>query len=274
MKHLVQLSIAGSLALGSVAAHANITVGTSSGSTGNVILFADIFNSTGTLVAAYAGDTGATVDSVGAGVKPGTTFDDANLQSFLSQATGNTVLWAVEGGGAHAGAVPYFVTSASSNTTTAITAIGQPSGNTLGQTFYTALTSQAQNINGVLSLNGTPTATSLLGTDDSALSGNGFNPLALSSNLANWGGGTPSFISSSGLGTVASLYTLTAANETGAAVASITPVLGVSLTANGLVYSDLGGGNPPPVPLPAAIWLLGSGLLGLAGIGRRKNTAA
>jgi hypothetical protein len=28
-----------------------------------------------------------------------------------------------------------------------------------------------------------------------------------------------------------------------------------------------------PVPLPAAVWLLGSGLLGLAGIGRRRNAA-
>jgi hypothetical protein len=28
------------------------------------------------------------------------------------------------------------------------------------------------------------------------------------------------------------------------------------------------------VPLPAAVWLLGSGLLGLAGIGRRKKAAA
>jgi len=26
-----------------------------------------------------------------------------------------------------------------------------------------------------------------------------------------------------------------------------------------------------PVPLPGAVWLLGSGLLGLAGIGRRFN---
>lgn len=34
-----------------------------------------------------------------------------------------------------------------------------------------------------------------------------------------------------------------------------------------------GGGAPPAVPVPAAIWLLGSGLLGLVGIGRRKAAA-
>jgi hypothetical protein len=49
-------------------------------------------------------------------------------------------------------------------------------------------------------------------------------------------------------------------------------VLGtVSLTANGLVFSST---QTAPVPLPAAIWLLGSGLLGLFGIGRRKAITA
>lgn len=33
------------------------------------------------------------------------------------------------------------------------------------------------------------------------------------------------------------------------------------------------GGTATPVPVPAAVWLLGSGLLGLVGIGRRKKVA-
>ena len=33
-------------------------------------------------------------------------------------------------------------------------------------------------------------------------------------------------------------------------------------------------GSAPPVPLPAAAWLFGSGLLGLLGIGRRRNAVA
>jgi hypothetical protein len=32
--------------------------------------------------------------------------------------------------------------------------------------------------------------------------------------------------------------------------------------------------DAPAVPVPAAVWLLGSGLAGLAGIGRRKNKKA
>ena len=34
------------------------------------------------------------------------------------------------------------------------------------------------------------------------------------------------------------------------------------------------GGLSAPVPVPAAIWLLGSAMLGLVGIGRRKKGAA
>jgi hypothetical protein len=30
--------------------------------------------------------------------------------------------------------------------------------------------------------------------------------------------------------------------------------------------------DAPPVPLPAAVWLMGSALLGLVGIGRRRST--
>ncbi len=47
-----------------------------------------------------------------------------------------------------------------------------------------------------------------------------------------------------------------------------------TLSATGDLVYAVPGGAPPPVPLPAAVWLLGSGLLGLAGIGRRKMRAA
>lgn len=35
-----------------------------------------------------------------------------------------------------------------------------------------------------------------------------------------------------------------------------------------------GGGGPPAVPLPAAAWLFGSGVVGLAGLARRKMAAS
>jgi hypothetical protein len=47
-----------------------------------------------------------------------------------------------------------------------------------------------------------------------------------------------------------------------------------TLSATGDLTYTVPGSGPPPVPLPAAVWLFGSGLLGLAGIGRRKLVAA
>jgi hypothetical protein len=41
-----------------------------------------------------------------------------------------------------------------------------------------------------------------------------------------------------------------------------------TITITGLTIVD-----PEPVPLPAAVWLFGSGLLGLLGIARRKKRA-
>ena len=44
-------------------------------------------------------------------------------------------------------------------------------------------------------------------------------------------------------------------------------------TSGDLTYNIASAGTAP-VPLPAAVWLLGSGLLGMAGIGRRRRNAA
>lgn len=38
---------------------------------------------------------------------------------------------------------------------------------------------------------------------------------------------------------------------------------------------SIGGGQPPePIPVPAAVWLFGSGLVGLVGVARRKRNTA
>jgi hypothetical protein len=264
MKNLTKLGIAGSLALGSVAAHASIAVPTSTnGYLGNVVLFADIFNGT-TLVAAYAGDTGATVASVGAGTAPTTAFEDSNLSSFLSKAAGNTVVWAVEGGGINASQNPFLVTSS--------TSLGQLQNANNGSTLTsmgTALYDQINSINSTLGNVGS----SLLGTIDNANGGTGFNPQALAADLSNWGGATAN-VAQTGLGSKATLYALTAGGQAITSNSTTTAELTVSLTSNGLVYSALGGGGGTVTPLPAAVWLLGSGLLGLAGVGRRKSKAA
>jgi hypothetical protein len=44
-----------------------------------------------------------------------------------------------------------------------------------------------------------------------------------------------------------------------------------SLSNDSVVFTGNSGGGGSTVPLPAAVWLFGSGLLGLAGVGRRRS---
>ncbi len=69
-----------------------------------------------------------------------------------------------------------------------------------------------------------------------------------------------------GLGTSVPLYGVTGNNGTGTVQSYILGDL--ELTVNGTLETI------SAVPLPAAVWLFASGLLGLAGVGRRRSTAA
>jgi hypothetical protein len=74
----------------------------------------------------------------------------------------------------------------------------------------------------------------------------------------------------SALGTTVNLFGLTGNGSTGAVQSYI---LGTaSLGTNGTL-TLAGNTPPPPVPLPAAVWLFGSGLLGLVGVSRRRKAA-
>lgn len=256
MNSLFKIGVAGALALGgSVAANAAITVGTTSNATGNVVLFADVFNSSGSLVQSYAGDTGIAVTSVGGGTQP-STFTDSNLNTLLSAASGNTLLWALEGGGGINGGTELI----SSGTSNAIGIVNQ-SGATLDQMIF-GLNADIKNLNGNLG-----SATSgLYGSSTAAAGqgGSGFNPSNLGADAANWFGGTGE-IATKGLNTQSALYLLTSTTQDSSSSGAQSTLFNVALTSSGLVFSQSGS-----VPLPGAVWLLGSGLLGLAGVARRK----
>jgi len=263
MNSLFKIGVAGALALsGSVVAHAGITVGTSSFVTGDVVLYADVFNSSGSLVQSYAGDTGVAVSSVASGILP-PTFKDTNLGTLLTAATGNTLVWALEGGGGiNSGGSNAGEELISSGTKAAI-GIDNLSGNTLAG-MVSGLDQAVKNgINP-----GLGSATSgLFGTSTAApgLGGSGFNPNALAADATNWFGNTGN-IATTGLNTSSSLFLLTSTDQSAGTSALLSTLFNVSLTSSGLTFTALGG----TVPLPPAIWLLGSGLLALAAVGRRK----
>ena len=62
---------------------------------------------------------------------------------------------------------------------------------------------------------------------------------------------------------------------TGGAFANSANTASVVLASNGdFTYSLAAAAGPSPVPLPAAAWLMGSGLVGIGGFIRRRKTAA
>jgi hypothetical protein len=98
---------------------------------------------------------------------------------------------------------------------------------------------------------------------DGTATGSVFNP-----NVTGNAGGSSSLYGQGasqlgvGLGQNVPLYAITGGNGTSNVFAYLLGNASVSLTG---VVSDVA-----PVPLPAAVWLFGSGLLGLVGVGRRR----
>jgi hypothetical protein len=273
MNTLVKVGVAGALALGYVSAHAGAVIPSSS-NPGDVFLFADVVNSSGSVISAFGADTAITVNGatgVSGNLTNGQTLYGAttNLSSLiaLSQQSGNKLQWAVMGGGGQAGTnVLNFVTTDTQPTLASLTG---RSGVNVGN-WVTGLQITANNLN---NLTGGPTGGGIGGNPDvlatSAAGAGGWDPTIIGNNAANWYSNGP-FNEVTGLGTSAALYNVTSPGSTSVDLVGHSVLGNVTLTANGLVFSS----TVSAVPLPAAIWLLGSGLLGLFGIGRRKAIAA
>jgi hypothetical protein len=268
MNTILKVSAAGALALGAVAAHASISVPSSG--TSDAILFAEVLNSAGSAVASYAGDTGVSISSLAAGLSGSQTVlgSDANLAKlFAADVAGDTIQWAVMGGQytgnattSNFGAVGSvrFITTSTADSTAKIAL-----DNTGNLIKWATLSNDVNTINslsgGASSIEGAAPATA--GQWDYQ------NPASAS----GWYSNGP--VTANALGGTQALFSVTGGGSAGAKVQYSNPATETaSLSASGLTLSG-GVTTPPPVPLPAAVWLFGSGLLGLTGIARRKSKA-
>jgi hypothetical protein len=263
MNTIFKVSAAGALALGAVAAHASIPVPSSGAS--DAILFAEVLNSAGSAVASYAGDTGVSVSSLVAGTAGSKTVlgTDANLAKlFAADVAGDTLEWAVMGGQYTGNATTSnFGTTGNAKfiTTSTADSTAKLALNTTGNLVHwvglsTDITTINSNTGGASSVEGASPSTA--GQWDYANPASGSAWYSNGPNTANVLGGTQKlFYVTGGNGTLAKVSFSQVASET-ATLSSAGLALGTSA-----------------VPLPAAVWLFGSGLLGLAGIARRKSKA-
>jgi hypothetical protein len=114
--------------------------------------------------------------------------------------------------------------------------------------------------------NAAPTTGDLIDTTGSATYGvtqtNGLNSGTLGGN---------SF--SQSVGSAAAFYNVAAVAGSRSAVTNVAYAGFWDLSTTGDLTYNVSYASAAPVPLPAAIWLLGSGLLGMAGIARRRSSS-
>jgi hypothetical protein len=175
---------------------------------------------------------------------------DANLTSFLNSTDSFswTVMAGDNTGGVTVGGSRYLTTTQTNvrSTPNTITAINLSSSWNNLQQMYTSL-------NGILP-DGSGTST----THDGQWRQTGATP---GEGAGEWFGTGLSNVNA--LGAAANFYLFTGNGNGG--LTRVYEFTGLTLGADGTLA---------PVPLPAALWLLGSGLLGVAAIGRRRKTEA
>jgi hypothetical protein len=222
--------------------------------------------------AAIAGDstytypTGGTLNFT---LPPVDLSSDANWNSFKSAAGSDNIVWTVLAGDSQQalnqpGAERYAI-----STQTDLTHGG--SGGGTNPPSNSAIRSVWSGLHGLQA--------DMLGV---GTTGDGASAILAANAGAGWGNPTGvdslanTMFSSSGisnenvLGTAGNFYFITSNSGGSSALGRVYTLGHIEFDANGHLFST----PVSSVPLPAAVWLFGSGLLGLVGIGRRKQVAA
>jgi hypothetical protein len=282
MNTILKLGVGSALALGYATAQANVAY-PSTGSSDLVLFVYDETNQE-----SYARDTGISIDSlfpngsinglgntsytdIHAGHVEGSIASsvnlnpDANLNTFLAaKGSSDVVQWGLIGG-------QYTGGQTTSNFNTPgqakfISSSVKPSGDftslTVNQLTTWGNLGNAGGTQDYLQLNGNLAgASSIVGTGAST---HGVWNSALGGQvMTNWYASGP--INYGLLGSSMHFYALTGEGTNSAAPPEVFTLNDIVLTADGHLMNA-----PSAVPIPPAVWLFGTGLLGLVGVGRRK----
>jgi hypothetical protein len=256
---LATLGIAGFAASDMAAAQiATVTGGNSD------LLFAAVDTKTGETYYDNLGVLALPTSGLTSGV---TTFTDASFTQFVADAGSDQINYAVFGGGFGKGAAnPIALNSLS------LTAGGSTAPSSLANFNLSNLTLIDENI-----INPVNNASVIPGSGTTN-TGNGYLVTSGTAEYSDASGNTSvngniSGVTDVAAGTANAFYNFTQNKANGSSGSSSETLLGSFLfSGNTLTYTAAGG--TAPVPLPAAVWLLVSGVSGLIGIGRRRKTAA
>jgi hypothetical protein len=185
-----------------------------------------------------------------------TIASDPNFQSLLAQAGTDQLAFAVVGGSyttASPGTNTYLTSTTGGATLSSIPAANLKEFNNVDTNVLIPLQTTSATATSFFAPSGA--------ADDFSATGGDYN---------GKGPTNETFLTTGTPGTT-NLYYLSVSNAKGAAASvSLEGTLTFG-TDDSLTFTST---NTAPVPLPAAVWLLGSGLVGLLGIGRRRRALA